>query len=48
MMGIYIISGGPGGARTRDLKIKSLPLYQLSYRSRYVGTTGTDMDSTVP
>ncbi len=27
-------TGGPGGARTRDLRIKSPPLYQLSYRSK--------------
>ena len=28
-------NGGPGGIWTRDQKIKSLLLYQLSYRSRY-------------
>ena len=31
---ILIFSGGPAGARTRDLRIKSPALYQLSYRSR--------------
>ncbi len=30
-----IFHGGPGGIWTRDQKIKSLLLYQLSYRSRY-------------
>ena len=31
--GFYESNGGSAGARTRDLKIKSLPLYQLSYES---------------
>ncbi len=41
---VLIFHGGPGGIWTRDQKIKSLLLYQLSYRSRYIGTTRTDMD----
>ena len=30
---VFYRNGGPGGARTRDLRIKSPVLYQLSYRS---------------
>ncbi len=37
MIHLFCMYGGPAGARTRDLKIKSLPLYQLSYESRNVG-----------
>ncbi len=31
----YYEGGGPGGIRTHDHKIKSLVLYQLSYRPVY-------------
>ena len=33
-----IFHGGPAGARTRDLRIKSPALYQLSYRSVNTGS----------
>ncbi len=32
MLKLMILNGEPGGARTRDHRIKSAMLYQLSYR----------------
>ena len=34
------MSGGLGGGRFHNLKIKSLLLYQLSYQSKFMGRVG--------